>query len=226
MKPFPVDPEVMARIRPMRGRDVPAVARLHHAAMGRSLWARLGLPFLEALYRALAQSPLLLAFVYEEDGHVRGFIAGSPDSSRLFRETLRAQGWTLVLPAILGILRDPSLLISIVTTPMYFTRSRVHDGVSAESMFCSFEPDLRGRRVSGHINKVLFDELLHQGHRYVKVTTDADNEAAIRQLRSWGFEDAGTFRFYGKVMCAWVLDLEESDRVEPVSRHTEDPGPR
>jgi hypothetical protein len=56
--------------------------------------------------------------------------------------------------------------------------------VRAESMFCSFEPHLRGTRVSGAINKVLFDELAARGHRYVKITTEADNEGAVRQLSS------------------------------------------
>ena len=77
----------------------------------------------------------------------------------------------------------------------------------------------RGKRISGHINKVLFDDLLARGHKYVKITTEVDNEGANRQLRSWGFEDMHRFRFYGKDMVTYVLDLEESDRVEPVLRH-------
>ena len=66
---------------------------------------------------------------------------------------------------------------------------------------------------------MLFDELLARGHSAVKVTTETDNEGANRQLQSWGFEDRGRFRFYGKEMVLYVLDLNASDRVEPVSRH-------
>ena len=84
----------------------------------------------------------------------------------------------------------------------------------AESLFCSFEADLRGRRVSGHINKVLFDELAARGHRQVKITTEVDNPGSNRQLRAWGFEEAGRFRFYGKDMVTLVLDLQRSPRVE------------
>jgi len=216
-RPFPVDPAVLARIRPMQRRDVPAVARQHHAAMGSSLWARLGLPFLEALYRALIDSPHFLAFVYEEDGRLGGFIAGSTDTARMFRETYAAHWPSLALAAGRGLARRPGLALHLLRTGSYFDRSG--EEIPGESLFCSFEPDLRGTRVSGHVNKVLFDELCARGHARVKITTEADNEGAHRQLGSWGFTIDRRFSFYGKEMVRYVLDLGASPRVEPVSRH-------
>ncbi len=228
VRPFAVDPEVMGRIRPMQARDAEDVARLHHAAMGNSLWARVGRRFLAVLYRVLVDSERFLAFVYEEPVEpgsgrmrVRGFIAGSTDPDAMLRDTFR-RAWFLLGPAALPGVLKPSVLRRLAETARY---KRVSDAVHlpgpvpAESLFCSFEPDLRGRRVSGHINKVLFDDLLARGHRYVKITTEVDNEGANRQLRSWGFVDCGRFRFYGKDMVTYVLDLEASPRVEPVSRH-------
>lgn len=216
LRPFPVDPAVMAAIRPMTAQDVTAVARLHHAAMGRSLWARLGVPFLEALYRELLRDPVFRAYVYEEDGRVGGFIAGASDSRGLFARTLR-RGWRSLLgPLLAGVLRNPSVLPLLATTPWYFTRSHPGDDIPAESLFCSFAPALRGTRVSGHINKVLFDRFLREGHRYLKITTEVDNESAVRQLTSWGFEERGRFRFYGKEMLVFVLLLPGHPRLEPV----------
>ena len=78
---------------------------------------------------------------------------------------------------------------------------------------------LRGKRMAGLANKLLFDDLLARGYRDVKITTDTTNSGAARQLRSWGFEALGQFQFYGKDMTAWLLDLHESARVEPVGRH-------
>ena len=220
-KPFPVDAEVMAAIRPMQFRDAPRVAALHHAAMGKSLWAQLGLPFLTELYQALVNDPRFLGFVYVEDHEVKGFIAGSLDPDAMMSATLR-RAWFLLGPAALPGLWRPSVLRRIIETPRYTAKSRTVSlpaGLKAESLCCSFEPRLRGKRVSGHINKVLFDELLARGHRYVKITTETDNEGANRQLLSWGFVSQGTFRFYGKEMVIYVLDLSTCERVEPVSRH-------
>src|SRR5262249_46969023 len=110
----------------------------------------------------------------------------------------------------------PSLLLDLLATPLYFSRSAPsQEVVAAESMFCSFVPNLRGKRISGHINKVLFDELAFLGHAQVKVTTETDNAGGVRQLTSWGFERGSTFHFYGKEMVVFVLDLRGSPRVTP-----------
>jgi RimJ/RimL family protein N-acetyltransferase len=206
----------MAQIRPTQARDVLEIADLHHAAMGESLWARVGLRFLRTVYRALIDDERFLSFVYQEDGTVRGFIAGSLDTDAMMRETLRRAWPALAMAAVPGALK-PAVLSHIFQTRRYADASG--GAPMPESLFCSFEPALRGRRISGHINKVLFDELLARGHGRVKITTEVDNEGANRQLRSWGFEDAARFRFYGKDMVRYELDLEASERVEPVSRH-------
>lgn len=218
IKPFVVDPEVLDRIRPLQFRDADRVAELHAAAMGHSLWAELGVPFLAGLYRALVDSPLFLGFVYVEDGEVRGFIAGSLDTSRMYRDLLRGRWMFLLPPAASAVIKRPSLLTRVLQTRRYMDVSGAED-VPGESLFCSFEEHLRGKRVSGHINKVLFDELRARGHTQVKIATEVDNEGANRQLQSWGFVETSRFRFYDKDMVTYVLDLVSSPRVDPVSRH-------
>ena len=219
--PFHVDPEVMGRIRPMMAVDAGPVAELHHAAMGSSLWAQLGVSFLSMLYRNLVNDHRFLAFVYVADGEVQGFIAGSQDTEAMLELTLR-RSWFLVGPAAIpGMLRRPRIIKKLLQTRDYAQLSQVPgtEDVAAESLFCSFMPALRGKRISGHINKVLFDELLSRGHSHVKVTTEIDNEGANRQLQSWGFVDRGRFNFYGKEMVVYTLDLEASPRVDALSRH-------
>ena len=218
LKPFPVDPEVLAAIRVMEPGDLTDVVRLHRAAMGNSLWAQLGDRFLTTLYTGFLRHPDFRGFVYEDEGRVRGFIAGSSHSGRMSRAVFIRHGPALLFAALPGVLRRPSLAGQLLQSGSYFSRTRVGGDVTAESMFCSFEPELRGRRVAGLINKVLFDELAALGHRYLKITTEIDNLGAVRQLTSWGFERLDEFDFYGKRMLVWRLDLQESDRVEPIRR--------
>ena len=223
VRPFPVDPDVLAGFRPMQARDALSVAQLHHAAMGESLWARLGVPFLQQLYRNLIDAEGFIAFVYEPSPRtgVQGFIAGATDPDRVMADTFR-RAWFLLGPAALPRVLKPTLLRRLVHTARYSGASAVPGlppGPLPESLFCSFVPELRGKRIAGHANKVLFDDLLARGYRHVKITTDTSNSGAARQLRSWGFEALGEFQFYGKDMTAWLLDLHESARVEPVGRH-------
>ncbi len=216
IKPFPVDAEVMGRIRPMQNVDAARVAELHQAAMGNSLWAKLGHRFLTELYKGLIDNPRFLGFVYMEDGQIGGFIAGSTDAELMMKELFRSRWIVLGLASLPNALK-PGVVKHLIHTARYFDASGAD--VRAESLFCSFVPDLRGKRVSGHINKVLFDDMLSRGIAKVKITTEVDNEGANRQLQSWGFESRGTFRFYGKEMVTYVLDLERCPRVEPVMRH-------
>jgi ribosomal protein S18 acetylase RimI-like enzyme len=215
-KPFVVDPAVLASIRPMQFRDAAVVAAMHKAAMGNSLWAKLGEGFLTELYQGLVEDPRFLGFVYTEDEQIQGFIAGSMDASAMMSEVFQKRWFLLGPRAAVGLLRRPSVLKHLIHTARYFAVSGDEElEVPAESLFCSFTPACRGKRISGHINKVLFDDLLARGHRYVKITTETDNEGANRQLTSWGFQDRGRFHFYGKEMVLYVLDLQASERVEP-----------
>ena len=196
--------------------DAESVAELHHAAMGNSTWALLGKPFLKALYTSLIDDENFLGFVYESDGTVGGFIAGSQNTDAMLANTFRRSWPVLALKAFPKVLR-PSVLWKLIQTHRY---SEIAGGSDiAESLFCSFKKDLRGKRISGHINKVLFDELLARGHQLVKITTEVDNVGANRQLTSWGFEEQGQFAFYGKDMVLYTLNLRKSDRVESISRH-------
>jgi ribosomal protein S18 acetylase RimI-like enzyme len=218
LTPFPVDPETLQRIRPMQFRDAARVAELHRQAMGNSLWASLGGSFLRELYKAMVDSPYFLGFVYVEDGEVKGFIAGTIDTKALFNDIFKRRMIFIAPAALLGLVRHPLVLGQLVETARYMGKSGAPD-VSSESLFCSFVPELRGKRVSGHINKVLFDELLARGYSKVKISTEADNAGALRQLQSWGFKEAHRFRFYGKEMVTFVLELLNHPRLEAVSRH-------
>jgi len=200
----------------MAALDAPSVAALHHAAMGNSTWALLGLDFLKALYTSLIDDENFLGFVYEEDGDIGGFIAGSQNTEKMLANTFR-RAWPLLGIKAFPRLLQPRVLKRLVETHRYTEVSGAEK--LPESLFCSFKKDLRGKRISGHINKVLFDELLARGHHSVKITTEIDNQGANRQLTSWGFRDEGHFSFYGKEMVLYVLDLHASDRVDPISRH-------
>ncbi len=217
VRPLSIRPEVMNAIRPMRPADAPRVAQLHRAAMGHSLWARLGQAFLATLYRRLIPNPLFVGFVYEEAGSIGGFIAGSTNTAAMFRQVFRKHFLPLAARTAVGVAMDPRVIPLLLRTSTYFDASG--SDIPAESLFCSFLPELRGKKIADHINKVLFDELLYRGHKFVKITTESDNRGANRQLTHWGFQVGGRFRFYGKDMVKYVLDLEESHRVEPVGRY-------
>ena len=205
----------MARIRPMGSRDLHEVARLHRA-MGSSLWGSLGPRFVSRVYEALLDHTDFLGFVYEEEGRVRGFIAGTSHGTRMFRQTALRHGPSLALATVVALASRPRALLPLLETAAYFRRSApssAGERIHAESLFCSFDGGIKARRAAGLINKVLFDTLARQGHHQVKITTEASNPFTARQLLSWGFVVLGRFEFYGKAMILWRLDLDYCERV-------------
>ncbi len=222
IQPLKYDPAWLDDIRSMDQSDVRDVARMHASGMGDTLWGKLGEAFLERIYSAMIGDKDFVGFVYVENDQVAGFIAGSANGPEMMRRVRKMSFFALASAAIKGALKNPGVIPRLAATPFYFRRSDPKLGmqVRAESYFCYFEKHLRGKRISGLINKVLFDELLARGHKFVKITTEADNEGSNRQLASWGFEKRGSFRFYGKDMVVYVLDLIESPRVEAISRHS------
>ena len=121
VKPFPVDAEVMAAIRPMQNVDAPRVAELHHAAMGNSLWAKLGIGFLTELYRGLIDNPRFLGFVYMEDGQIGGFIAGTTDAAAMMREVFKSRwivlgvaAWMLYHNLALGLVMTGAMTLNLL----------------------------------------------------------------------------------------------------------------
>ena len=215
-RPFVVQDDILASIRVMEFKDIARVADLHHAAMGNSLWATLGLPFLRNIYRGMIKSDRFLGFVYEQEGQIEGFIAGSSDLPKMMKSVALRSGHRLLFSILRGI-RNPKTIKKLAETAQYFQQSETSlaTQITAESMFCSFTPATRGKRISGHINKVLFETLLARGHQNIKITTEIDNVGANRQLQSWGFESKGTFQFYGKEMICYTLDMTISERLTP-----------
>lgn len=214
--PFPINEDMLSHIRPMERDDIEQVAKQHCSAMGHSLWAQLGRPFLQALYASLLQDPLFVAYVYVEDKEVQGFVAGSLDVPRTFSKLWREHWRQLLMPALTGVIHSPQLIGSLISTPFYFQRSAPSQRaklVKAESLFCSFKPKLRGTRAAGHINLVLFKHFLKVGCRYIKITTETDNEASLRQLSHWGFAIEERFNFYGKDMYTLIMDLSTNPRL-------------
>ncbi|MCR5662367.1 MAG: hypothetical protein K6G50_09605 [bacterium] len=215
LAPFPTNPEIMSRIRPITRQDCHCVAKLHYDEIKSSFWSKLGFYFIENLYGMLINNPYFCGYVYEEEGCVKGFIAGSTDTKKLFSETIKKHFLKLVWITLISILKRPNTLSRVITTPVYFALSKPQfEDIKAESIFCAFKPELRGKRISGYVNKVLFDRFFELGFDYVKVTTEITNPGSNRQLLSWGFDEVSNFKFYNKDMRIYVLKLINHPRID------------
>ena len=162
VRPLELDPEVMASIHPLVFHDAPA-SRAHHAAMGDSTWARLGVRFLTTLYRNLVHFTGLHRFRVPRAGSGPRLHAGGTDPDRMMATVFR-KAWFLPgarrLPRACD--RRPSSCSRHLGTRRSVTGGPAGAGTCGVPVL-QFRADLRGKRVAGAINKVLFDDLASRG---------------------------------------------------------------
>ncbi len=104
-----------------RPADAPAIAALHTEGIDEGFLSTLGPRFLATFYRAMAGSPAATVLVARREGRVVGFVAGSAEPGRFYREFLRRKAFTAMLALVPRTLR-PSVAIGAAETLRHIRR--------------------------------------------------------------------------------------------------------
>ena len=198
-------------MRAMTLADVPRVAELHAAHLSYSFFAKLGLGFLRRLYRRIVLSEHGFGFVVEVDGRVDAFITASLDAATLRRELIWRDGCIAGCRVLLALLRRPWLAMRVFETLAYGSRTDL-DGVRAEMLFISIEPELRRRGLAVEFIRRVLEEYVARGVQRAKVVTEAVNEPVNMLLAKFGFEPVSEFRLHGKPMRLHMRALDSPNQ--------------
>src|SRR3989339_2085978 len=87
-------------IRPVTPQDAPQVARIHAESISSGFISSLPSGFVEKLYKEVAKSRNAFGFVCEDGSKVVGFICGSLDTNRLFKDLILKKGLVLAIPLL------------------------------------------------------------------------------------------------------------------------------
>jgi len=134
-------------VRPARLEDLPRVVELAVAGMGWSPIMDLGPGFVSLIYRHAITTRVGFCLVAELDGRVAGFVLGSHDSKRWFRDFALRQGPRAAL-ALLPKLFFPRHLAAIWRGATYFPKAHPEDPAS-EILGIVVDETQKGRRI-GH----------------------------------------------------------------------------
>jgi ribosomal protein S18 acetylase RimI-like enzyme len=194
-------------VRPARPGDAPGITRI---ALDVLTWSRLydlGPRFATLLNRHMIESDHALTSVAERDGEIVGFLQGSLDAKRLFRQFVRRRGIraaTLLAPKVFR----PSRLGTIVRGLTYFPEAH-DDDPPAEILSFAVHESVRRRGVGMR----LFDDILARyraaGVERLKVgTIDVGNEASNRFFKKLGAKRLRTEVLYrGTMVNVYACDL-------------------
>jgi glycosyltransferase involved in cell wall biosynthesis/ribosomal protein S18 acetylase RimI-like enzyme len=204
-------PELPVVVRPARGGDAAAMARLHAEELPDAFLPTLGYRFLTRLYRALVADPQAVALVAETDGVV-GFAAGVASVGGFYRRFARRHGLSAGLAAAPRLAR-PSVLRRLLETVRYPEQaigqpSQLPD---AELLSIAVAPSCR----TGGTGRALADGVLHglaeRGAAEIKVVVGAAHGGANRFYERVGFRPAGQLSVHqGTPSNVWIRSCHSS----------------
>lgn len=214
-------PVAIVPFRRSHGREV---ARLHATALPHGFLSRLGPGFLARLYREIARADRSGVWVAQDsDQRVLGFIAGSADLPRCYRQVL-GRAWLPLGLRLLPSLWRPGVLTRVLQTLAYPFRkgadsgdedpevARVRRQVKAELLSIAVSPAARGMGVGRRLVATLEEHLLAWGHRGpYRVVTDAADPRSNAFYGSLGFRLVGTFRHHEHTMSLYVKSIGGED---------------
>ena len=197
------DDRNMFPIRPAEPRDAPVLARLHADGIDTGFLPRLGVGFLEHLYRQMLDSPESVVLVAEDDYAPVGFVAGTTNVDALYRAFVRRRGFRAATAASFRLAR-PSTIRRAWETYRY---DGDHLDTPAELLSMAVADPFRGRGLGKALGIAFLDAMTARGVDRVKVVVGADNEGALAAYRSMGFIEAGTIEVHaGEPSVAMIWD--------------------
>ena len=210
-----------SQVRPATLADVPGIAKIHQAAFPAFFTTLLGVSFLEFYYRLVQETSGGVCLVWEVDGTVQGFVAGTADPAVFYSALRRRRG--AVLWAIAGrLLLRPWLLARLVAGHRQALRSsRPNSRRAGELSSIAVAPEFAGHG-AGRALMQSFLAAMRGRVNLITLTTDANgNDAVNRFYVSLGFRLEEQFeRSPGRMMNGYVLpvsatDVRAADRVLP-----------
>ena len=193
---------VSQQIRAAKRTDLDAITRVHVASLKDSLLADLGLKFLRVHYGLMLRFDQSIFLVAESEEKVVGFAAGVVDTARFCR-MMTANKWRYAFPALLGVVRHPSLLIRVLGNTRRVVRPQQPAHASSETSceLCEIavHPRFSGQGWGKQLVEAFVESARRRNATNVYLTTDAlDNDPVNEFYQRRGFRLARTFEAPGQ----------------------------
>jgi ribosomal protein S18 acetylase RimI-like enzyme len=200
-------PPAQGTVRLATSRDVPAVAALHSAAISGGFLASLGDRFLSRLYSRIIESSH--GFLLVADGlrpaarvgdkgtdtsDLAGFVAGSAEVGRLYREFVRRDGLPVALSSGFKLMTS---LPRVVENLRYGTRKEPlregsapaagPAGPETELLALAVDGAARRRGIGAALVESFLDSAATSGSGSARVVVGSENDGALALYRRAGF---------------------------------------
>ncbi len=204
------------KIEPLQPRHAHVAALLHHDGQRHTFLGRMGVPFLTALYRELANSPWGFGVVAVEDDEVIGVATATRSIPALFRDLILRRGWALVGPTLAALCRSPSLIRHALETLTYPWKVGHVERGEFEFLFLGVRRDWWGKGVGNRLMDELVEECRRRGCRVFDSLVEEANPVTNQMHIRRGFQVKKKIVLYGRPMTIYSLPLEGTGQTHEV----------
>lgn len=195
-------------IRMMTMGDCSAVVTIHlHSFQGFFL-SFLGYHFLRELYSGILEDPSGIAFVFEDQGHITGFVAGTDHPAGFYRRLLRKRWWRFGFASLPALFKRPYVVLRLLRALAKPKQVTVEKG-RGTLMSIAVLPDSQKKGIGSMLVRSFLKEATKRGLHQVDLTTDKLNNDPVNAfyLRE-GFSQLLSFvTTEGREMYEYVIDL-------------------
>lgn len=191
------------QIRKMIPTDAEAVAKIHSESISSGFISSLPYPFVVKLYRQMAKSKNALGFVCVNETLILGFIFGSIDTKRFFKELLLSNGIVFFFSLFRSAF-DFSVLKKIINNVLYASKFS-SDLPKAEILSVAIKKDAQNMGVGKMLMDGITEQYLAVGIREIKALTDEKNADSNRYYVKRGFKLAGKIKHHDHYLNIYIL---------------------
>jgi ribosomal protein S18 acetylase RimI-like enzyme len=197
--------------------DVPEVVNTHLKSFTGFFLSFLGYQFLRELYVGVLKDSAGIAYVYEDQGRILGFVAGTSQPAGFYSRLLLRRWWRFGLASFVPILKNPLIV------PRLLQAFRKPQDVSDQPdvgtlMSIAVSPDAQGRGLGQALVRAFLEAAASRGVKYVDLTTDKNDNDSVNQFyRRMGFRCSRTFITpEGREMNEYVIEVQHSNGGDAV----------
>lgn len=196
------------QLREMYMDDVRDVVMIHLTSFRGFFLSILGRSFLKELYAGILDDPTRIAFVFENDTNLYGFVAGTDSPEGFYKRLLRQRWWRFTLASIKPVLRNPKIVPRLLGAFKRGEQTDVRENC-AMLMSIAVDPEYQGQGIGKLLVDAFLKEAKERGVGQVNLTTDKlDNDAVNAFYLKSGFRLYSSFITpEGREMNEYVIDL-------------------
>lgn len=191
-------------IRRIETTDLGRITKLYYSNIKESFFSMFGMDFLSLLLEAILTSEFTIGYVLELNQEVEGFIIGTTDTSKLFRNVFCKKWSNLLSKVFVAILRKPAIFKHVFDSFNYSAKTHIED-TKAELLFIAIESEYRDQDFGKMLINRTLQEIRNKGIGKVKVSTLNSNKVVNKMLENFGVKLEKEFKFYEKEMNLYTL---------------------